>query len=186
MRNFYIGYSNRMPKISFRLPDYCFAKCRIFGKYCVCMPEIIRTNSDNLHFRELAVLLDAELTMRYGDLQKHYAQFNHINFIDTVVVALEGDIPAGCGCFRYFGPNTIEIKRMYVKPEFRGRGFSHLILSELEKWAAEIGYTHSVLETGNLQTEAIHLYHRSGYREIPNYGNYEGTETSICMSKKLN
>jgi putative acetyltransferase len=150
------------------------------------MSEIIRTNSDNPHFRQLVVLLDDELTLRYGDLQKHYAQFNHLNFIDTVVVAYEEDIPAGCGCFRLFAPETIEIKRMYVRPEFRGRGVSRLILSELEKWAGELGYTKSVLETGYLQAEAIQLYHRFGYTEIPNYGNYEETETSICMSKKLN
>jgi putative acetyltransferase len=149
------------------------------------MPEIIRTNSDNPHFRQLVVLLDADLTLRYGDLQKHYAQFNHINFIDTVVLAFENDVAAGCGCFRYFAPRTVEVKRMYVKPEFRGRGISRLILSELEKWAGELGYTDSVLETGNQQMEAINLYHRFGYTEIPNYGNYEGTETSICMSKKL-
>jgi GNAT superfamily N-acetyltransferase len=150
------------------------------------MPEIIRTNSDNPHFRQLVILLDADLTLRYGELQKHYAQFNHIDFIDTVVLVYEKDVPAGCGCFRYFSPKTIEIKRMYVKPEFRGRGLSRLVLSELEKWASELGYSESVLETGNMQAEAIHLYHRFGYTEIPNYGNYKGTETSICMSKKLN
>jgi putative acetyltransferase len=149
------------------------------------MTEIIRTNSDNPQFRHLIALLDADLTLRYGDLQKHYAQFNHINFIDTVVLAYEEGIAAGCGCFRSFAPDTVEIKRMYVRPEFRGRGISRLILSELEKWAGELGYTKSVLETGNLQAEAIQLYHRFGYTEIPNYGNYEGTETSICMSKKL-
>jgi putative acetyltransferase len=149
------------------------------------MPEIIRTNSDNPNFLQLVVLLDEELTVRYGDLQKHYAQFNHIDFIDTVVVAFEEEFPVGCGCFRSFAPETIEIKRMYVRPEFRGRGISRLILTELEKWASEIRYTKSVLETGNLQAEAIQLYHRFGYKEIPNYGNYEGTETSICMSKKL-
>lgn len=149
------------------------------------MAEIIRTNSDNTHFRQLVVLLDEDLTLRYGELQKHYSQFNHIDFIDTVVLAFENDAPAGCGCFRLFAPGKIEIKRMYVKPEFRGRGLSRLILSELEKWAFELGYTESVLETGNRQSEAIHLYHHFGYTEIPNYGNYEGTMTSICMSKKL-
>ena len=55
------------------------------------MPEIIRTNSDNPNFLQLVVLLDEELTLRYGDLQKHYAQFNHIDFIDTVVVAVRLD-----------------------------------------------------------------------------------------------
>lgn len=149
------------------------------------MAEIIRTNSDNPHFRQLVVLLDGDLTLRYGELQKHYSQFNHIDFLDTVVIAYEEGIPAACGCFRQFQAGTIEIKRMFVKPEFRGRGISRLILSELEKWAVELGYTKSVLETGNLQEEAIHLYHRSGYSEIPNYGNYKGTETSICMSKIL-
>ena len=107
-------------------------------------------------------------------------------FLIPLLLPMKSDIPAGCGCFRYFAPETVEIKRMYVRPEFRGRGISRLILAELEKWAAELGYTKSVLETGNQQTEAIHLYHRFGYTEIPNYGNYEGTETSICMSKKLN
>jgi len=149
------------------------------------MAEIIRTNSNNPHFRQLVDLLDGDLTLRYGELQKHYAQFNHIDFLDTVVIAYEDDIPAGCGCFRPFTPETVEIKRMYVQPEFRGRGISRLILTELENWAAELGYTASVLETGNLQAEAIHLYHRTGYNEIPNYGNYEGNETSICMRKKL-
>jgi putative acetyltransferase len=163
-----------------------FGKCRIFDKYCLVMPEIIRTNSDNPHFRQLVVLLDGELTLRYGDLQKHYAQFNHIHFLDTVVVAFENDVAAGCGCFRSFAPGKIEIKRMYVRPEFRRRGISRLILAELERWAAGLGYSESVLETGNQQDEAIQLYHHFGYAEIPNYGNYEGTETSICMSKKLN
>jgi putative acetyltransferase len=149
------------------------------------MPEIIRTNSDNPHFRQLVVLLDGDLTLRYGELQKHYAQFNHIRFLETVVVAFENDIPAGCGCFRSFAPDTVEIKRMYVRPEFRGRGISRLILAELEKWAGELGYSKSVLETGNRQAEAIHLYHHFGYTDIPNYGNYEGNENSICMSKKL-
>ena len=70
-------------------PDQGIAKCRIFDKYCLGMPEIIRTNSDNPHFRQLVVMLDGDLTLRYGELQKHYAQFNHIDFLDTVVVAYE-------------------------------------------------------------------------------------------------
>jgi GNAT superfamily N-acetyltransferase len=149
------------------------------------MPDIIRTNSDNPHFRELVVLLDSDLTSRYGELQKHYSQFNHIDFLNTVVLVYEDGMAAGCGCFRPFGPETIEIKRMFVRPEFRGRGLSRLILAGLEEWAVELGYTDSVLETGNQQAEAINLYRKFGYTGIPNYGNYAGTETSICMEKKL-
>lgn len=58
------------------------------------------------------------------------------------------------------------------------------ILSELEKWAAESGYSSTVLETGKRQPEAINLYKKAGYKIIPNFGQYEGVENSVCMMKE--
>jgi len=68
----------------------------------------------------------------------------------------------------------------------RGKGVGAAVLTELEKWAAELGYTAMVLEHGNKQPEASKLYQRQGYAIIPNYGQYIGMEeTSICMRKIL-
>ena len=92
---------------------------------------------------------------------------------------------AGCGCFKKFDDNAVEVKRMFVKPEARGKGIAHYMLAGLEAWANEIGFDHAVLETGNNQPEAIRLYEKAGYTIIPNYGQYSGMETSICMRKKL-
>ena len=60
-----------------------------------------------------------------------------------------------------------------------------MVLKELEKWAAELGFRECILETGNRQTEAVSFYHKSGYSVIPNFGPYIGVDNSICFSKML-
>jgi GNAT superfamily N-acetyltransferase len=148
--------------------------------------NIIRTHSDNADFRTLVALLDAELAVRDGEEHSFYAQFNKVDAIQNVVVAYAGgDHPVGCGGFKEYSPEAIEIKRMFVRPEHRGRGVAVAVLAELEKWAAKLGYREGVLETGLKQPEAIRLYEKSGYTRIPNYGQYEGVENSVCMKKVL-
>jgi putative acetyltransferase len=122
---------------------------------------------------------------RYGALQDYYSRFNSIQNLPTVVIAYSNGQPVGCGCFKQFDEGTVEVKRMYVSPEQRGKGIGAAILAELEKWAAELKISKIVLETGNNQPEAIHLYEKLGYTVIPNYGQYSGMETSICMKKDL-
>ncbi|HRG93965.1 MAG TPA: GNAT family N-acetyltransferase, partial [Chitinophagaceae bacterium] len=122
----------------------------------------------------------------YGGLQDFYSQFNRIDNIPNVVLVYENDQPAGCGCFKQFEKDAVEVKRMFVADEQRGKGIGAMVLQELERWAAELGYTRMVLEMGNRQPEAAILYHKLGYSIIPNYGQYIGMEeTSICMEKKL-
>jgi putative acetyltransferase len=149
------------------------------------MTRIERTTSENRDFRELILSLDAELTEMYGEVQEQYSRFNNVDMIGTVVIAYAGGQPVGCGCFRPMESDAAEIKRMFVSPEFRGKGISKLILSELERWASENGFARTVLETGKKQLEAVGLYHRMGYTDIPNYGQYEDDENSICMEKNL-
>jgi putative acetyltransferase len=145
-----------------------------------------RTNSEDKDFRSLITRLDKDLLVRYGDKQKEYDQFNIIENLDTVVVAYSDKTPIGCGCFKEFDYDSVEIKRMYVSENQRGKGVGELIMIELEKWACESGFKNSVLETGFAQPEAIHLYKKKGYQEIPCYGPYIGNEEfSVCMKKIL-
>lgn len=144
-----------------------------------------RTSSDDADFQQLVALLDADLRERDGDDHAFYAQFNKIATIRHAVVCLVDEKPVGCGAFREFESGKVEIKRMYVMPEQRCKGIAGKILHELENWAAELGYQQFVLETGKNQPEAIHLYQKSGYTLIPNYGQYENIESSVCMAKTL-
>jgi GNAT superfamily N-acetyltransferase len=147
--------------------------------------QIIRTNSDNPDFRALVVLLDEVMAVRDGAAHSFYAQFNKLDSIRRVVVVYAEGEAVGCGAFKEYSPVAVEIKRMFVKPDHRGRGVAGAILAELEKWAAELGYRECVLETGLNLPEAIRLYEKNGYSRIPNYGQYEGIENSVCMKKVL-
>ncbi|MBW3546276.1 MAG: GNAT family N-acetyltransferase [Bacteroidetes bacterium] len=144
-----------------------------------------RTNSADADFRILVKLLDAELSERDGPDHAFYDQFNKIDQIRHAVVAYWEGKPAGCGAIKAYAPGTAEVKRMFVKAEFRKRGIATIILKALESWAITLDYSTLILETGIAQPEAIGLYQRNGYIAMPNYGQYEGVENSVCMKKAL-
>ena len=149
------------------------------------MIKLVRTDSDNSDFIALVGKLDADLAERDGSDHTFYAQFNKIDTIRYAVVAYENELAIGCGAIKQFTPESMEVKRMYVLPENRGKGIAGAVLSELEKWAKELLYANCVLETGKKQPEAIKLYQNNGYRLIPNYGQYAGIENSVCFQKEL-
>lgn len=157
----------------------------ITEEYAPSMIVILRTDSDNPDFIELVKLLDADLANRDGEEHSFYAPFNTLTKIKYTVVAYENEKPVGCGALKEFGVNTLEIKRMYVSPGSRKSGMATKILSELENWAAELSCTRCILETGKRQPEAIQLYKKSGYRSIPNYGQYAGVDNSLCFEKEI-
>lgn len=149
------------------------------------MITIVRTDSSNEDFRKLVTELDKDLAIRDGDEHAFFAQYNKIANIAHVIVAYEGNEPAGCGAIKHYAPGTMEVKRMYVPPAMRGRGIAGQVLAGLERWTVELGYTTCILETGQKQPEAIRLYTKSDYTVIPNYGQYAGVESSVCFEKKV-
>ena len=136
---------------------------------------------------ELIRQLDADLGERYPDEWIH-----GLHPEDTIdpkllfVVAHLGDQPIGCGALRPLEPGATELKRMYVKPGFRGQGFARQLLAYLELKAYESGFFVIRLETGSKQPEAIGLYESAGYHPIPPYGEYVGNPFSVCFEKRLN
>jgi GNAT superfamily N-acetyltransferase len=149
------------------------------------MITLRRCTSDDAVFRALVAELDAELWRRYGELQATFVPHNKIDALDTVLVAAEGDRPVGCGCFKPFDEATVELKRMYVASDARGRGIAAQLLAGLEAWAHERGAATMILETGPNQPEAVALYEKAGYTRIARFGPYVQMPTSICMAKPL-
>ena len=149
------------------------------------MSLLKRTTSADIDFQHLVALLDRDLQIRDGEEHSFYAQFNKIDSIKNVAVYYEENEPIGCGAFKEWQPSIAEIKRMFVKPEHRSKGIASIILNELENWAKEIGFSACVLETGKKQPEAIRLYAKNNYAIIPDFGQYENVENSVCMKKEL-
>jgi GNAT superfamily N-acetyltransferase len=149
------------------------------------LEKVIRTDSANLDFKKLVALLDADLAKRDGAENAFYAQFNGITKLKHCVIYYKDAIPVGCGALKSFNNNSMEIKRMYVAMDSRGKGVASRLLIELEKWTKELGYTHCVLETGLRQPEAIALYKKNNYVRIPNYPPYEQMANSVCFRKVI-
>ena len=149
------------------------------------MIKILRTDSSNTDFINLVKLLDKELQIRDGEDHTFYAQYNKIDKLKNVVVAFYNDIAVGCGAIKEYDISTIEVKRMFVKDEYRSKGIATKVLIELELWTGELGYNRCILETGLKQPEAIHLYKKNHYKVIPNYGQYAGVDNSVCMEKVI-
>lgn len=147
--------------------------------------HLVRTDSRHLDFKNLVLLLDQDLAIRDGDDHAFYDQFNQIVNIQHCVVAYLDKLPIGCGAIKAFGEDSMEVKRMFVLPNFRGQSIAQKILSELENWTLELGKSKTVLETGLKQPEAIALYLKSGYQRTPNYGQYIGIDNSCCFEKIL-
>ncbi|QPH37989.1 GNAT family N-acetyltransferase [Pedobacter endophyticus] len=146
---------------------------------------LIKTNSDNTDFRQLVILLDKYLAVTDGDEHAFYDQFNKVDAIKEVIVAYKNETPVGCGAIKPFSDTTAEVKRMFVHPDFRKQGIAAKLLTELEQWAAALGFSECILETGKRQTEAIAFYRKMSYKVIPNYGQYIGIDNSVCMAKSL-
>lgn len=144
-----------------------------------------RTNSDNKDFQKLVILLDKELLSLYPELQNIYQAHAEVRDINTVILVYNENLPVGCGCFITHSHRVMEIKRMFVHPDHRGKGISKIILSELEKWGIEKGFKTIILETGKKQHPAINLYKKSEYAQTENYGPYKDLDNSYCFMKML-
>jgi GNAT superfamily N-acetyltransferase len=148
---------------------------------------------------ELVAELGVDLTERYGAANADEIDHEMVD-IDPADVAEPlgaflvawlqvdgGDEQAvGCGAIRPSPfPDAAEIKRMYVRPEARGRGISRSLLVALEDRARALGYERLVLETGTQQPEAMALYESEGYRSVAPFGAYRASPLSRCYERSL-
>ncbi|MBC5836972.1 GNAT family N-acetyltransferase [Flavobacterium muglaense] len=147
--------------------------------------KITRTTSEDKDFIALVRELDKSLWETYPELQSNYWGNNIIELNPNAIVVYIDNVAVACSCFKKYDSNTIEIKRMFVSPDARGKRLAQRMLQELEAWAATMGFSFSVLETLYKQEAAIGMYQKAGYSIIENYPPYEGLKNSICMKKSI-
>lgn len=146
----------------------------------------------------LVAALNAELSALYPEPGATHFRLDPGDVVPGAgifLVARWSARPVGCGALRCIreadltrdlGPRVGELKRMYVAPEVRGKGIGRALLTRLEAEARALDLARLVLETGIRQTEALVLYRRAGFIEIPAYGEYTASPgTSICLGKLL-
>ncbi|MBN2852071.1 MAG: GNAT family N-acetyltransferase [Clostridia bacterium] len=147
--------------------------------------KTILTDGSDKDFAFLCHLLDNHLNEAVGkDKQRtQYDQYNKKEEIHTVFVVYIDDIPVACGGFKHYDTGTSEVKRVFVRKEYRHRGIATHVMKMIEKEAKNKGYARLILETGNMLAEAMALYYSLDYHIIENYGQYKQMKESVCMQK---
>ena len=106
------------------------------------------------------------------------------SIVHTVIVLDESGMPVGHAALRPW-KDELEVKKVFITEEARGRGLSRALMTELERAAIGRGIPSLVLQTGNLQHAAIALYESMGYKAIDVYGLYSAIPFALCYRKEL-
>ena len=132
---------------------------------------------------ELAALLIAQQRelQEAGEDDEVCALHDDVSYL---VVIVDGRVVA-CGAWQPLEPGVAELKRMYVRPAYRGRGIARQLVVALEEEALAAERPVLRLETGTYLPAAIALYRSAGYVPIPVYGEYVGNPYSVCFEKSL-
>jgi len=147
---------------------------------------IVREPADSPAAVALVRELDAHLEPLYPSASRHGFSVDRLlaDGVDFFVLRDAG-APAGCAGLLLVGQAYAEVKRMYVRPALRGRGFAQQLLAHLEAYAQSNNIFTLRLETGIYQHEALRLYERAGFRPIGPFGPYQADPLSVCYEKLL-
>ena len=135
---------------------------------------------------ELVLELESHLATLYAQESRHGFSVQQL-VRDGVAffVARVNGAAAGCGGVLVVGSEYGELKRMYVRPQFRGQGIGKRLLEQLAEFSRQRGIQILRLETGIHQTEAIRLYEGFGFCRIPPFGPYRVDPVGLCYECRL-
>lgn len=140
---------------------------------------------DSADFRMLAALLDEYYFTLVGDIQLKYAEPNRPENMSALAVVYEGEFPIACGAWKAVDDQTAEIKRIFVRPQYRRRGVATALIRALEEHAAASGHRKLILETAVDTTGSHQLYLSLGYQLRDYYGSPAGAENCLCFHKEI-
>lgn len=151
------------------------------------MPAIITLEqADSPDAGTLIVELEAELAPLYPAESRHGYSVERL-LAEKVHFFLmrEDTIPVGCGGVQFMGREYAEVKRMFVRPPYRGRGLARQMLEHLIDFTRSHGIPLLRLETGIHQEAAIRLYERMGFHLIPPFGDYREDPLSRFYERRI-
>ncbi|MDR2889522.1 MAG: GNAT family N-acetyltransferase, partial [Lachnospiraceae bacterium] len=119
------------------------------------------TDGDHPDFVDLCIELNGFLSQLVGGWQNWQGNhlFTQLDGINDVIIAYDGTQPIGCGGFKHYDDGRAEIKRVFVREDYRNKGIARMIMERLAMVARAKDYHHLILETGELLAEAMKMYH---------------------------
>ena len=141
---------------------------------------------DTAEAQALIAELESELAPLYPSESRHGYSVERLLAEGVAFFLIRQDsTPAGCGGVKLFGTEYGEVKRMYVRPQFRGLGLARQMLDHLTDYARRQGVRVLRLETGIHQRDAIRLYEGMGFQQISPFGEYKEDPLSRFYEKHI-
>ena len=145
------------------------------------------TDGNDEDFRKFYLKTEEFYSSIVGGLKNReaFVPYNLSESISDVLIASVDGVAVGCAGLKAYSDSDVEIKRVWVDPEFRGNHISSAMMDALEQRAAELGFGRAILQTRPQMEAAVHLYTKRGYELIDNYPPYDKLEGAICFAKRL-
>jgi N-acetylglutamate synthase-like GNAT family acetyltransferase len=145
------------------------------------------TDGNNEDFRKFYLKTEEFYSSIVGGLKNReaFVPYNLSESISDVLIASVSGVAVGCVGLKAYSDSDVEIKRVWVDPEFRGNHISTAMMDALEQKAVELGFKRAILQTRPQMEEAVHLYTKRGYVLIDNYSPYDKLDGAICFAKEL-
>jgi putative acetyltransferase len=141
---------------------------------------------DRSDIRALIADLNAHLLSLYTVDECHHLSIEELSRPEvTFLVARDQGRAVGCGALRRLTADLGEVKRMYTVPRAQGLGVGRAILHAIEAEARRQGLRGLVLETGDRQPAALHLYATEGFARRGPYLDYPENGVSVFMEKRI-
>jgi len=120
-------------------------------------------------FREYEASLQVDLCFQSFEAELSALPAPYLPPRGALLLAIQGGEVAGCGAFRPWSAECCELKRMFVRPAFRGKGIGRILATVLLSRAREAAYRSVRLDTLDFMREAVALYQSLGFRRIQRY-----------------
>ena len=145
------------------------------------------TDGKNEDFKKFYLLTEEYYSKIVGGKKNRlgFVPYNLSEDIDDVIIAYDGGKAVACAGLKEYSRSDAEIKRVWVQPEYRGKGIATKLMVAVEEKARCMGFERAVLQTREIMTDAVALYEKLGYSRIENYPPYDKLDGAVCFAKRL-
>jgi ribosomal protein S18 acetylase RimI-like enzyme len=135
-------------------------------------------------FQEYANSLNISLAFQNFDEELNIINSMYGSPTGCLLLVYDNELPVACAAYRKIGEDICELKRMYIKPDYRGKGIGQEIMNILCTRSKLNGYRLMRLDTLDTMTPAIKLYSNNGFYTIEAY-YHNPNEGVVYMEKSL-
>lgn len=145
------------------------------------------TNGRNEDFHFFYLKTEEYYNFLVGGLKNRssFVPYNISETIADVVIAYSDGLAVGCAGLKKYSEYDVEIKRVWVEPEYRGRHVATDLMRCVEDKAKTKGFQRTILQTRAIMEAAVGLYKKIGYYQINNYPPYDKLDGAVCFAKNL-